>query len=433
MQLYADAYRFDMQLRENDGIQRKKLKDLYEIESRISTLSFSNRSYFRLSGIFSAETGIEVRRYTLSPLNTNTGNTVLTIKSDTENPMEANVFGELSYLLVPRQQLNAGLRLSSFGSDKKLHWALEPRLSYHGIFGQDFALSASAGRMRQYIHRIANPGVGVALEVFHPADRELKPAEAWSFSVGGAKDFHTKELNFSLKTDLWYKVMDGLVDFREGYDSYSIIQFRKHGKEAASNYLTQGKGYAYGLDLSVNFIKGSIKVFADYSLMQARQRFEELNKGRYFRSPNDIRHALSLQAELRLTKSSYLSANWQYRSGRPVTLPEAIYPSPSFDYETGKIEIPHPKHSESFMTMEDTRNNYTLPPFHKLDLVFNYRYRSRKKRQAQFSFGIYNLYNRANASYYFIDRQRKNGQSYPLLKSISLFPILPSFSWEIKF
>ena len=75
-----------------------------------------------------------------------------------------------------------------------------------------------------------------------------------------------------------------------------------------------------------------------------------------------------------------------------------------------------------------------MRPFHKLDIALNHTYLFKKKYTAHLSLGLYNVYNRANPAYYFIGKEKtKDGQYYPVLKSISMFPILPSFSWSVKF
>jgi hypothetical protein len=55
------------------------------------------------------------------------------------------------------------------------------------------------------------------------------------------------------------------------------------------------------------------------------------------------------------------------------------------------------------------------------------------KYDGLFSLGIYNLYNRANPYLYYIDTQNINGTPTPVLKSLSIFPILPSVSWSVRF
>ena len=83
--------------------------------------------------------------------------------------------------------------------------------------------------------------------------------------------------------------------------------------------------------------------------------------------------------------------------------------------------------------IETERNNARMRAFHKLDIAFNRTYLTKKKHTANLSIGLYNVYNRANPAYYFIDNKKTDGVYYPVLKSISMFPVLPSFTWSMKF
>ena len=241
----------------------------------------------------------------------------------------------------------------------------------------------------------------------------------------------------SVKADVWYKRMWNLVDFKDGFDAVTILTSSNFSSDNNALYLTQGNGKAYGIDISGIYTYNNLKLSADYTLMQARNRFDELNNGQWFAASTDITHSVSLTSEVKLKKNWIFTATWQLRSGRPVTLPTAIYAVSDIDLGSGLVtflkndaDIYH----ENFQFVETARNNARMRPFHKLDIALNHTYLFKKKYTAQLSLGLYNVYNRANPAYYFIGKEKtKDGQYYPVLKSISMFPILPSFSWSVKF
>ncbi|MFN4144438.1 MAG: hypothetical protein ACK4GN_01350, partial [Runella sp.] len=70
------------------------------------------------------------------------------------------------------------------------------------------------------------------------------------------------------------------------------------------------------------------------------------------------------------------------------------------------------------------RNNFRLPLYHRLDL--NYRAtKPKKKGNRTWIFSVYNAYNRQNAFFIYPE----NGK----LKQFSLFPVVPSISYERNF
>ena len=143
------------------------------------------------------------------------------------------------------------------------------------------------------------------------------------------------------------------------------------------------------------------------------------------------RNSLSLTTELKLSDTWSFSATWQYQTGRPITVPDYIFISPA----TGGIAGELPDFDGTlYQRVETQRNNYRTRPFHKLDISFTHNYKAFKRYNASISLGIYNVYNRANPYIYFIDGvETTKGHYEPVLKSMSMFPVLPSFTWTVKF
>ena len=197
-------------------------------------------------------------------------------------------------------------------------------------------------------------------------------------------------------------------------------------------YLTQGNGKAYGIDFSAKYNTNGLKLTADYTLMKAVCQFDELNGGLPFAAPTDIRNSLSLTSEFKLSDSWSFSATWQFNSGKPITVPTYIFVNPTANYLPFQV---HDYDGRDFQLVETERNNYRTKATHRLDVSFNHNYKTRKKHlDANISLGIYNLYNQANPFIYFIEGVENPDKTYtPVLKSMSLFPIMPSFTWSVKF
>jgi hypothetical protein len=433
LQFFADEYRFSFG---NETVRNPSVtKDFLRISSNIYSGSIENRVSSRFSDHFSTDAGVVLKGYEFSPFSLELTDTALVSGKPAMRRFEASLFAQTKYQILPGQTIDAGLRFSSFGNTNQSYLSLEPRFSYHGLFGKKFSVSASVSKMSQNIHRVANPGLGVTIEMFHPSDNYLQPEKSWIYSVGVAKDFKKGNQSFAVKTDIWYKTMSNLVEFKDGYDSYSMLLSSNYMTDNSSSYLTQGNGKAYGIDISGSCMFRKVKLSADYTLMQARNRFDELNNGQWFAASTDIRHSLTLVSEIQLKKHWSFTATWQLRSGRPITLPTAIYPIAEIDFNSGHVSFLHEKnvYQQVFLFVETERNNARMRPFHKLDIAFNHTYLIKKKYTSNLSLGLYNVYNRANPAYYFIGNEKIDGNYYPVLKSISLFPVLPSFSWSMKF
>ena len=81
--------------------------------------------------------------------------------------------------------------------------------------------------------------------------------------------------------------------------------------------------------------------------------------------------------------------------------------------------------------------------YHRLDIGLNWSTLTKRRgNKAEWSFSIYNAYNRQNPVYYYynsnnsgeIDKPEHTGQFKPLsLYQLSLFPVLPTLSYKVYF
>ena len=68
---------------------------------------------------------------------------------------------------------------------------------------------------------------------------------------------------------------------------------------------------------------------------------------------------------------------------------------------------------------------------HRLDLAVTFT-KVKKKHTRNWIFSIYNVYNRRNPFYIYLGTEDLPPYK-PVFKQVSLFPILPSFTYQFKF
>jgi hypothetical protein len=82
-------------------------------------------------------------------------------------------------------------------------------------------------------------------------------------------------------------------------------------------------------------------------------------------------------------------------------------------------------------------NEYRLKPYHRVDVSATYTPQPKKQKQIQsyWVFSIYNAYSRANPYFIYFSQEGSpyNGTLKVQAKQVSLFPILPSVTWNFKF
>ena len=429
---YVDRYGYDFGQSQFDLTTDYKF--IGQALTGVNSSGLVDKFKYTLSDKWKLDAGASLKMYGFLPfqININDSNIIPLPTSFQTRMFEGVAYAGTDYELSKNQNLTAGFRFGAVGNTDKTYFNLEPRFGYHGIFKNNYSVSASVGRMTQPVHRVANSGLGFPFQMFFPTSSYLLPESSWNFSVGGAKDVVWNKSKFSIKADLWYKTTQNIIEFKDGNDAiFSTIVIPQGNALNARNYITQGNGKAYGIDISADYNLKNVSLTADYTLMQAVNQFNELNNGRPFAASTDIRNSLSLTTEIKLSDTWSFSATWQYMSGKPITVPTSIFLKPTVTGNNGGFYY---YSNYDFVQVITERNNYRTKAFHKLDVSFNHNYKAFKKYNGTISLGLYNAYNQANPFLYYIGTEKNADNTYkPTLNYLSVFPILPSFSWSIKF
>jgi hypothetical protein len=134
----------------------------------------------------------------------------------------------------------------------------------------------------------------------------------------------------------------------------------------------------------------------------------------------DRRHDLSLVAMYDQGKKWKFSGVFVYATGNATTLPERFY-------LIGGV-----------LTQEYSAiNKYRMPPYHRLDLSATLTPRKKNNAPAHhyWVFSVYNVYSRMNPYFLYYDQQGSafDGTLKVDARQVSLFPVLPSVTWNFKF
>jgi hypothetical protein len=74
-----------------------------------------------------------------------------------------------------------------------------------------------------------------------------------------------------------------------------------------------------------------------------------------------------------------------------------------------------------------------MPAYHRMDLAFTFtpKPNSTKKFKSNWVFSLYNVYNRRNPYFIYIDVDEDERKIQG--KQVFLFPVLPGITWNFKF
>lgn len=290
---------------------------------------------------------------------------------------------------------------------------LEPRFAVSYVINEEQSVKASYNRMTQYLHLISNTQSPTPLDVWAPSDRYLKPQLLDQVAVGYFRNF--KDDLYSLEVESFYKKIQNRVDYIDGANLIA--------NEAIERVVLNGKARAYGLEVLFRKNSGRFKGWVSYTLSRTEQQVagrtpEEtgINNGNWYKTGFDKLHNLAVVANYKLNEKWRFSANLIAQTGQPVTFPNGQY-----QYEG--ITVP----------VFGARNEENLPTYHRLDVSATLTPTKNKGRkwQAEWVFGIYNLYNRQNAASITFRQNQETGSNEAL--RLSIFGIVPSATYNIKF
>ncbi len=328
------------------------------------------------------------------------------------NSLEAALFVQDEWKLNELLSSNIGTRLYYF--QEANYFALEPRLNFSYSLTDATSLSLSGALAHQFLHLIVRNDITLPTDLWFPSTSKIKPSKSWQVVLGGEHIINNGE--YLISGELYFKDMQNLYEYKDSATfSFGI---------PLEDQFTSGRGVAYGFELFVNKRIGSFTGWIGYTLAWTKRQFDELNNGNWFYPRYDRRHDVSVVLIYELGEHWEIGASWVYGTGQAYTMPTGIfkYSDPNYGYEYQDIRYQYTE-----------RNGYRLPPFHKLDLNFMYKY-SWFGIPWQLSLNIYNAYNRKNPfAWYIKNSYDQQGNEFREVKQLTLFPIIPTIGISFKF
>ena len=218
---------------------------------------------------------------------------------------------------------------------------------------------------------------------------------------------------FEASVETYYKRMDNYLDYRSGAE----LVLNHH----IETDVIATKGKAYGVELLVRKNAGKLNGWLSYTYSRSLLKADNItageivNHGQYYPSNVDKPHVANFISNYQFSHRYNVSVNIVYSTGRPITLPLAIFNSGG---TTGLYY--------------SDRNAFRIPDYFRADISMNIdgNHKVKQKTHNSWSFGVYNLTGRQNIySVYFI-QQNGTPQGYKL--SIFGSPI-PFVTYTIRF
>ncbi len=357
-------------------------------------------------------------------LNANSSDGRVNFGSDTNYyGLDGALYASDNYKATDKLQLEGGLRLTGFRSGGNSYGGLEPRAAARYSLNDRTSFKLNYALMYQYVHLVTNSGATLPTDIWYPSRLRVQPQRSQQVSGGGS--FLLGDGKYLLTNELYYKWGRNQVDFRDGAQLFA-------NPDLDAEFIF-GKSWSYGNEIYLENKTGRTTGWIGYTLAWSWRNFQPqngtngVNGGQDFHPNYDRRHNLTVVVIHQLNARLSLTASFIYTSGNLTTLPLGRFGVQDIPGSSVGID-PRP------VPIYPDRNSYRLIPYHRLDLGAVYKIGTRRNQDLTLS--IYNAYNRRNAYFVFFDTVRDKPTDRITgfaAKQVSLFPVIPSLTYNFRF
>lgn len=406
---YYSRYRFIISSQQRETWGTGSTSFLLQYNSGIDDKTIKYDLDYLPGGNHYIKTGVSYVAHTYSPGALQTKISELNILSDTTlgnntlNAGELDAYVEDDIRLSDKLKANIGLHWTGFWVRNKMYNALQPRVALRYLINDRLSAKASFVQMNQFINLLTNTTVGLPTDLWVPVTDRAPMQTSYQGAAGIAYTHHT---GIEMSVEGYYKTMDNVLEYKEGASFFNTTTGWEDKVEV-------GQGKSYGGELFLQKKKGRFTGMMGYTLSYTTRQFDNLNNGEEFPYRYDRRHDFKIAGIYNLSKRIELSAEWIYGTGNAITMPVAVYQG----------------QDQNVVEVYGSRNGYRMAPYHRGDVSIKFS-KEKKRYSRAWVLAVYNIYNRQNPFYIQRDTDM-NGKT--VFKQVSLFPVIPSISYQFKF
>ncbi len=328
-------------------------------------------------------------------------------KQSSQSNTELHVYAEAE-MRCGKIYSTIGAHLSTlFRSNREAYVRLEPRLLFGYRASKFLSIKAGYSMSSQITYLARSTTTSLPSDIWMPVPDNQSPQFCSQISLGTLWSIAP---NVKFSVEAYHKWYPNLLTY------VSTPYYAMSDISNWANTCTAGKGYSKGIEFFVHKTNGKISGWIGYSLSESANEFSAINGGKSFPSDFDCLHSTNIFVTYAISDKTDISASWSYNSGTPLTLPTEKY------YIRG---------NDNALPIPPERNTMRMPQSHQLNVGVDIK-RNSKRMGSVLSFGIYNLYGRANPTFVYWKADEQT-QQYKLKKfSLIALPI-PYVKYTIRF
>jgi len=203
----------------------------------------------------------------------------------------------------------------------KTYGGPEYRVSSRFVLTDNVSIKAGYNTQRQYIHMLSNTTAMAPTDIWKLSGPHIQPQNGQQLSLGYYRDFKSHTIETSV--EVYYKKLDNYLDYKSG----ASLVLNHH---IETDVLTT-RGKAYGVEFLVKKTAGKLNGWLSYTYSRTFLQQDDpnagqlINNGAYYPANYDRPNVLNFIGNYQINHRFSVSVNVNYSTGRPITLPTAIY------------------------------------------------------------------------------------------------------------
>ncbi len=314
---------------------------------------------------------------------------------------EGSLYVEDEMDILSWMKANLGLRYVLFGTRDGARHSFEPRAALRFQLWNKGSFKISYTQMSQFIHNIHALYIDIPMSSWLPSTDQVPPMRSRQIAGGIYTELPH---NLHLNVEGYWKTLDNINEYCGLSGFYPDIA-------SWENELMRGKGRSYGAEIEFAWRPSNTEIAAYYTLSWTERFFEGIWHN-WYPDRNDSRHKLTINATHRFSERFDMYLAWNIRSGNRSTVPTQIIDN------------------ELYYT---SPYNYQLPAYHRLDVGFNFRKTTKRGNESVWNLSLYNAYCRMNPIFASYMHDQIDNVTKRYFKHTSVIPIIPSFSYTLRF
>lgn len=335
----------------------------------------------------------------------------LIVESDSHyNAGELSGYIEDEITLLPGFGVNLGLRAVLYPLKERVYSSVEPRLAARYDVTDELSLRCSYVMVSQFEHRVYTTFLDLPTNFWLPSTASIEPMRSSQWA-GGLYSSLSNGIHFNVEG--FWKSMDHIYEYSGPIAIFPPVDMWESS-------FTEGQGRSYGAEFEFGWKTSDTDLMLAYTLSWSERFFREFSS-RWFPDRNDNRHKINISATYKVSSRFDVYGGWVYHSGSRMSVStQGLYVA-----TVGSSN----KTTEYFNPVFDGPNNIKLPDYHRLDLGMNFRKDRHDGKLRIWNISLYNVYSRMNTIY----AEVRSIDGKYVGKSYGFIPIIPTFSYTLKF